>query len=359
MRVELPRPIFKAAIERLSVLNAGGKVKVDAFAHIRLEASPSGLRLSTFNRVMQAELNITEVRMEGGLVCGLPMEKLRDLSSTLPEADLVTLDFDGTGCTIYCGPVKFRIKVLVEDAFPPTAHSEFDYTPINLGFLFHSIGLVSHCVDPSNHRTFAHGIIITPESIVGTDGMRLAKVRDEWIKPAKTIAMTMETVTRLQKLFKGYQEGGIMLRQGEIVMAGGGITAVTKLAAWPIPGVESAFPKGQAVKVTYGKAELCQALERALIIASELGPQTSLHFGEGGLRLETEEDGQLAEDFLAGDRAPPMSLVINPNFLLDAVESIEGDKVVFELRGPETPLAITSEAGDHVNVIMPWQCSKR
>lgn len=358
MRIELPRPIFKAAIERLSVLNESGKVKVDAYTHIRIEASQYGLKLSTFNRVMRAELTITEVRMEGPLVCGLPLEKLRDFCSTLPEADLVLLDFDQTGCTILCGPVRFRTKVLLEDAFPRGDHGVLTYKEANLSFLFQSIGLVSHCVDTSSHRQFAHGIIVTPTAICATDGMRLAKVQDSWFKPDDTVALNMESVTRLQKLFKGYREGGIMLRPGELVMSGGGITAFTRLAAWATPKIEGAFPKGPASKVAYAKAELSQALERALIIASETGPETVLHFNEDGLRLHTEEDGQLAEDLLRGPPTPPMSIKVNPNYLLDAVDSVEGDNLVFELRGSDTPLTITNEAGDHVNVIMPIQSTK-
>jgi DNA polymerase III sliding clamp (beta) subunit (PCNA family) len=363
MLLELPRPIFKAAIERLSVLNENGKVKVDAYTHIRLEVRGQRLLLSTYNRTMKAEISISEMRHEGeDFVCGLPLGQLRDFSSTLPEADTVMLKTDDTGCTIQCGRARFRTRLLLEDAFPravdidgnPVDHAALAHRKINLGFLFQSIGLVQHCVDPASQRPYAQGVIITPKVIAATDGMRLSKVPDEWIKPEKPIALTHESVTRLQKLFKGFGDGGVLLRPGELLLSGGGITAVTRLAAWPIPNIESAVPQKGLDTVSALAEDLIQALERALIIAEDKAPQTELEFtGHGFLKLLTEEDGQLSEDVVNVEGLARISIRVNPRFLLDAVKSIESEKVVFQIKAPEAPLLVTNEAGDHVNVIMP------
>lgn len=366
MRIELQTRAFRAAIERLSVLNENGKIKVDAYTHIRLGASPRGMTLASFNRVMRAELVINEVLAGDNVLCGLPLAELKAFCSNLPEADDMTMDFEETGCAIQCGSARFRTKVLYGDAFPrsvdasgqPVDYPRLPFTRVNLQFLFQSVGLVSHCVDSSSQRQYAQGIIITPASICATDGMRLSKVPDQWLKPEKPMALTMESFTRLQKLFKGCQEGGVALRPGELVMTGGGITAVTRLAAWPLPNVEGVFPKSPASRVPIDKQELSQALQRALIVASDSAPQTTLHFSESGVRLHTEDDGQSSEDLVACEGTAPLSIMVNPRYLLDAVRSVESDCAVFELRGTQAPLVITNEAGDHVNVIMPIQASQ-
>lgn len=366
MRIELQTVAFRTAIERLSVLNENGRVKVDAYTHVRVAASPGGMTLSTFNRTMRAQLVINDLLAPGNVLCGLPLAEIKAFCSNLPEADIMTMDFDETGCTIKCGPARFRTKVLYEDAFPRSVDASgqtVDYPKLpfekrNLQFLFHAIGQVSHCVDTSSQRQYAQGVVVTPTSIAATDGTRLALVPDQWIKPDKAIALTMESVSRLQKLFKGCQDGGVCLRPGELVLTGNGITAVTRLAAWPIPNVGAVLPRNVPSRVLVPKDGLCQALERALIVASETAPQTTLQFSEAGLQLLTEEDGQASEDLIELSGAPRVSVVINPKYLLEAVESLEAEEAVFELRGPEVPLVVTSAAGDHVNVIMPIHSSK-
>lgn len=366
MRLELQARVFRSAIERLSVLNENGKVKVDAYTHVRLGASPGGMTLATFNRVMRAQLVIHDILAGDNVMCGLPLAELKAFCANLPEADTLAMEFDDTGCTMHCGKARFRTRALYEDAFPRSVdasgqlvdYPRLPFTAVNLQFLFQAVGLVSHCVDTASQRQYAQGIIITPSSISATDGMRLSRVPDLWIKPEKPIAITMESLTRLQKLFKGCQEGGALLRPGELVLTGGGITAVTRLAAWPIPNVEGAFPKTQATRVAIPKPAISQALQRALIVASEKAPQTTLHFSDQGLRLHTEEDGQLSEELVSDTPAPKVSITANPHYLLDAVESVESDEAIFELRGLNAPLIISSEGGDHVNVIMPIQSSE-
>lgn len=363
MLLELPRPVFKSAIERLSVLSENRKVKVDAYTHIRLEMKGGRLLLSTFNQTMRAEISIAEVCHEGqDMVCGLPLQQLRDFSSTLPEAHSVMLQTEDTGCKIHCGRAVLRTKLLLEDAFPrameidgrPLDQAALGFRKTNLSFLFQSIGLVEHCVDTTSQRQYAQGIIITPESIVATDGMRLSQVPDEWVKPEKSIGLTQESVTRLQKMFKGCSEGGLLLRPGELFLTGGSITAVTRLAAWPIPNIKSAVPGSSSGKVSVLTEDLIHAIERSLIVAEDNAPQTELEFtGHGFLRLKTEEDGQVSEDTVSVEGLTPMTVRVNPKFLLAAAKSIESERAVFQLKAPEAPLLITNETGEHVNVIMP------
>lgn len=355
MRVELPRPIFKAAIERLSVLSESGKLKVDAYTNLRLETLEGGLLFSAFNRSMRAEIKVTEVLHSGGhLVCGIPLQSMKELCATLPEAESVGLDFEEGTCTIRCGAVRFRTKLLLEDAFPKPQPETGELRPVNLGFLLHAMSLVQYCANTASQRQYAHGLIVTKTSICATDGFRLAKVPDEWLKPEAPIALTLDTVTKLQKLFKGYPEGAVLLRDGELLMTGGGIKAVTRLAAWKIPRVEEVLPKDKVPGILIEKEGLVRALERALIVANERIPRTTLHFEAGeGIRIYTEEDGQAADDIIAAPVPRDGSVQVDPKYLLDAVEAVESDTIQLELRGPQDPLIITDEKGNHVNVVMP------
>lgn len=366
MRIELPRPVFKAAIERLSVLNESGKVKVDAYTHVRLQGEPGRLTLSTFNRTMKAELSITDPRIPDSFVCGLPLQQLREFVSTLPEADHVRLEFEQTGCTVFCGNVKFRTKLLIEDAFPREADlGEEEFLQVNLQLLFGAMDAVKHCVDTASARQYAHGILLLPGgpgaagAFCTTNGMRMALSPNPWISVPEAVAIPAETFTRLQKLFKGYQEGGVLVKAGEFVITAGGIRSTFRLASWPIPKIKGVIPKGQASVVLVPKEALKQALQRAVIIANEMAPQTELHFaGDGMIRVLTEEDGQMAEDTVQlheGVVRPPKSMRVNPSYMLDAIESIEDPLVRMEVRSPTEPLILTNEAGDHLNVIMPFK----
>lgn len=356
MLVELPRPIFKAAIERLSVLSESGKIKVDAYTHFRLETVAEGLLLSTYNRTMRAEILISEVAHDNfQFVCGIPLQEIKDLCATLPAAATITLQFDGASCTFRCGSVRFKTRILTEDAFPKPQPQGFEFKPVNLQLLFHGLSLVQHCTDAGSQRQYAHGILVTKSGLCATDGMRLSRVPDHWIKPDKPTAIVMETATRLQKIFKGYNEGGIAIHEGELFMTGGGIKAVARLAAWRIPNIDDAIPKPSGVFVQVMKEELSLALERALIVASEPTPMTALQYTPEGLRILTEHEGQVADDLVVAQCPGRAIAYVNPRYLLDAVRSFEGDSILLDMQGPEIPLLLTEEGGTHVNVVMPLQ----
>jgi DNA polymerase-3 subunit beta len=358
MLVELPRPIFKAAIERLSVLSESGKIKVDAYTHFRLETVAEGLLLSTYNRTMRAEILISEVTHGGfQFVCGIPLLDVKDLCATLPSAASITLHFEGSACTFRCGTVRFKTRILTEDAFPKPEPQPFEMKPVNLQTLFQGLSLVQHCTDSTSQRQYAHGILITKSGLCATDGMRLSRVPDLWIKPEKPTAIMMDTVTRFQKLFKGYTEGGIAIHEGEIFMTGGGIKAVARLAAWRFPSVEAAIPKPSGRFVEISKEELSLALERALIVAEEAVPLplTTLQYTEEGLRIHTEHEGQVADDLVIAQCPGRATAYVNPRYLLEAVRSFEADSILLDMQGPEIPLLLTEEGGAHVNVVMPLQ----
>lgn len=356
MLVELPRHIFKAAIERLSVLSESGKVKVDAYTHIRLETCPEGLRLSTYNRTMNAEILISEVRHDHArIVRGIPLQLVKDLCATLPEQDLISLEFAEATCLIRCGAVRFKTKVLLEDAFPKAKEQPQELRAVELQFLFQAFSLVQHCADPASQRTYAHGIILSKGKLSATDGMRLSCVVDHWLLPEKPAAIMLDTVTKLQKLFKGYARGSILIQNGEIFVSGGGVSATARLAAWQIPAIEKVIPKSRGQPIKLEKAELASALERALIVANEKMPQTMIHVGEGGVRVFTEEEGQTAEDILPVPHPVRSSTMVNPKYLLEAVNSVETESVLIEIGGSEVPMLITDEEGSHVNVVMPIQ----
>jgi DNA polymerase III sliding clamp (beta) subunit (PCNA family) len=357
MRVELPRSIFRTAVERLSVLGEAGKVRADAHTHLRLETLSGGLRLSAFARTMAAELWITEVRHSGfHFICGIPLTPLKELMATLPEADLIVLEFAEASCMILCGTVRFKTRILIEDAFPIIPMGELDLKPINLQFFFQNISLVTHCVDTASHREYAHGLLLTEGSMWATDGYRLAKSPDLWIGPERPLGLHMDTVTRLQKLFKGYQDGSVLLQPPELILCGGGIKAIARIATWRIPALGGVLkgPPG-SVQIEVGKKALEDALERALIVASDKVPISNLEFSEKGLVIFTEEGGQAAEDPLAVKGVARMVFPINPRYLLDAVSSYEEDVIFIEPRGPETSLVLRNEGGTHVNVINPMQ----
>jgi DNA polymerase III sliding clamp (beta) subunit (PCNA family) len=245
--------------------------------------------------------------------------------------------------------------VLLEDAFPQSKEGPLEFKEVNLQLLFHALGQVQHCADPTSQRQYAQGIILTKNKLCATDGMRLATVPDMWFQPEKATALTLDTVTKLQKLFKGYTQGGIVIEKGEVFVTGGGIKAAGRLAAWPVPGIEKAIPASKGSPVRIDKEELQSALERALIVAHEKLPVTTIYFGEDGVRVYTDEDGQIAEDLIPASCPMRASATINPRYLLEAVKSVESEVVLLEMWGSEVPMRLTDEEGTHVNVVMPIQ----
>lgn len=361
MGVDIPRAVFKSAVERLTSISESSKVGLEAFNNLRIEGFGHQLKIGSFNKILAAEVVLEDIPPHEPFGFGASFAALKDLAAALPDAP-VHLHLGETSCTISAGASRFKLRIVTQDAFPPRQLAQgkpFDFADLpyydtDLGDLFSAIGKVIYCTDPTSGRNYAKGVIVTPDFFYASDGLRLSRFPNRVIRVDGPIALPVEGLTRLHKFFKGHHQGGISGGATDITFAAQGIFATMRLFSWEIPRFQAAVPGGPAGVFTAPREATIAALQRTLIVANQKSPQTDLQFDGQTLAFRTDDDGDVAEDSVPCMGPSGTSVRINPKYLLEAVSRIEGDEVCFHLRD-QNAVTLTDSKGEHINVIMPYR----
>jgi len=361
MGVDIPRAVFKSAVERLTSISESSKVGLEAFNNLRIEGFGRQMKIGGFNKILAAEVVLEDIPPHEPFGFGASFAALKDLAAALPDAP-INLRLGETSCTISAGASRFTLRIVAQEAFPPRQllqgkpfdFADLSYYDTDIGDLFAAIGKVIYCTDVTSERHYARGVIAAPEFFFASDGLRLSRFPNRLLRVEKPIALPVEGLTRLSKFFKGRRLGGISGGATDITLAAHGMFATMRLLNWEIPRFQAAVPGGPADLFTAPREETIAALQRTLIVANQKSPQTSLDFDGRTLAFRTDEDGDVAEDSVPCKGSAAALVRINPRYLLEAISRIEGDEVCFHLRG-QSGVTLTDSKGEHVNVIMPYR----
>jgi len=102
------------------------------------------------------------------------------------------------------------------------------------------------------------------------------------------------------------------------------------------------------------------ALRRVALLTSERTRAVQLHVDEDALSLNSHgfDLGQAAEIVPCRYSGPPLSLLVNSQYILDFLGAVEYEEVQFQLREQDGPVVLTpvlpaDATGEYLYVIMP------
>lgn len=189
--------------------------------------------------------------------------------------------------------------------------------------------------------------------LVATDGFRLGYYD---FRPAEEnaeakVVLPREAASLLQKLAQtgevaiGFDEGRFWAQGEDFVLQSG-------LLEGTFPDYQRVLPAVFIALVQVEAKALAEALGRLMPLADKIAPRVDLHVHRDMLLLTVEGDYGRGEDRIpATVEGEGLSLALTPQFLLDALEPIEGEATL-ALSGATTPLTVQGE-GPYVGVLVP------
>lgn len=134
-------------------------------------------------------------------------------------------------------------------------------------------------------------------------------------------------------------------------------SVVSRIVEGSFPNYGDVVPKTAKTKATCDRQELREVLARASLVgtADESKAFQSigrLEFHSEGLRVTAQSPERSTDETLDCDvGGPAVKLGCNLEFLMDALDALDEDKVTIEMNDKSNPLKIVE--GDHVHVVMP------
>ena len=319
-----------------------------------------GTDLEIAMRVRIAAESGVEVQQAGTAV--VPAQRLNAICRELPRGPIaIAWNPDARECTISAGRGRFRLQGQSPEDFPEIPQvDEAHAVVLEPGALRNLIRLTAFAAARERMRYALNGVLVHVEGstieFVATDGRRLARATAPVVSAGTAEFQAIVPTKGLQQLDKSLGEGDTEVR----LVTGGGhllartsrVTVVSRLVEGSFPNYRDVIPASCRQKAVIPRDSLVAALRRAALVTSREAQSVRLQFAADSLTVSAQSAEGSAEEAVECSFAGDGDTVgFNPEFLLDALNVLNGESVQFEWNDRKSPGKLTE--GEYVYVVMP------
>lgn len=360
---------------------AGRQATLPILSNFLLETERGRLKISATNLEIGAIVYIgAKIEKEGKIA--VPGKVLCNFIYNLPTGDVLQLESDKEGLKIESAAYQVKIKGVDGKDFPiiPQHKEEYPYF-FPAQELKNALSRLLFCVSLNNARLELTGVHIffykDQIHLAATDSFRLAEEIITLAEPrndqgdflSKNPALiipgsTLQEIVRV--IVPESKEVKIALEENQVFFEVDGVQIISRVINGKYPDYKQIIPKEFSLSVVLEK----EAFQRAVKIASGFSSYSS---GEISLTLQpgekqyivssqSQETGEnktiLPMEVLKGD--VPLAIVFNPRYVLDGINALPGEKILFLANNSSSPAALqaynaedTALAGNYLYIMMP------
>lgn len=398
---------MKVICERAALLDAVNQVAAvvpqrspsPALSCLKLAASRQGnygqLIISGSDAETSLQLTIMQVDIGEPGVAVVPAHKLAQILSAVDQSDpTVTLELDGETCRIKGARSRFTIYTFPAADFPPLpdfAATVSGAAPQPARAVFaHQAGALKRVIERTEFasaretsRYAINGVLFKRDGkkleMVATDGRRLALCRSsvkagdkeegptQCIVPKKALSLfgklvkdplstVQVAITDNRAFFAMLDVPAEDFKPGKTAPQPRAVLS-SLLVEGSFPPYEDVIPKDGDRKITILTEELARAVRQASVLTNEESRGVRMAFGARSKTLklssrapemgESEIECSLA-DFIGDD----IEISFNPQFIAEALRTLDESEVLLELKQPNRP-GVFKVGTDFLYVVMP------
>jgi len=295
----------------------------------------------------------------------IPARKLFDICRALPDGSKVQFKLGGDRVTVSSGRSRFTLATLAAAEFPVIDNIELiEKVSLPEATLKDLMDRTAFDMANQDVRYYLNGLLLDlrEQSLrcVATDGHRLALAETELGSggmASRQIIIPRKGVLELQGLFES-GDGSVDLEFGRnhLRVRRNDVVFTSKLIDGRFPDYEAVIPLGADKEVQLGRDILRGALQRAAILSNEKYRGVKLEVSANKLRIvaHNPEQEEAVEELEARTNTNELSVGFNVNYLLDALNALQGDDVLLCLRDGNSSCLLRAPASERSrHVIMP------
>lgn len=293
-------------------------------------------------------------------------KKLQEILRVLPDDSKVTLDIQDSKIQIKAGKSKFNLQTLPAEDFPQISDQLKDAEKIQIKQkqFKELLGAVQYSMAQQDIRYYLNGVLLVIEGkflkAVATDGHRLAfssielsasYAKREIILPRKTIAELFKLLS------EGEDEITLEIAETQVRMVFSDVTISSKVIDGKFPDYGKVIPS-YTNHLTLDRLSILQALQRVSILSNEKFRGVRLVLTEKNLRIvsSNSEQEEAQEDMETDYHGSGLDVGFNVNYLLDGLNNIASQNVIFSFGDPNSSVLITKPEDENFKyVIMPMR----
>ena len=295
----------------------------------------------------------------------LPGRLLVDVARALPAGEVTLSErSEERDVEISAGSSRIHLRTLPTEDFPRLPAFESPSLAIAGEAFAATIERVARAASRDEVRPILTGILVQAEgdtlTMVATDSYRLSVKHTQLEEPVAESLESNVPGRALRELARivtqeSVEQVEIAPAGSQIIFRAGGAVLSSRLIEGQFPSHRQLIPESFEHEVKLPREELLEVTRRVRHLAQRNAP-IRLAFAEGELTVaaETPDVGDASEAMPAPFTGEPLEIAFNPQFLVEGIESVEGDEILVRLTSPLRPgLLRPATADDFTYLVMP------
>ena len=340
---------------------ANARNPLPVLANVLIRANNNRLSIAATN----LDIAITQyvgakISEEGSIT--VPARLMQDFISSLP-AGVIDLYLDETQLHIATGQYKSVINGIVADDFPvmPTIADGTSWS-VPAAQLKKALQQVVFAASSDESRPVLTGVLLHAVDgnlyMAATDSYRLAEKELGANKTAVNLLVPATAMQDLLRILGDIEDDVQVLHDDQQVhFQVGDVELVARLLEGKYPDYRKLIPKSFAVTATLKRADLINVTKVSSLFARESAGSVTIEVDESANTLSIRSiASQLGENTATanGTMTGSGSITLNSRYLLDALQAISADEVLFGFNGKlEATLLRDAGKTDYNHIIMP------
>lgn len=335
-------------------------------ANFLIQAHTKGSRLVITGTDMEVEMIAeasAEVSQDGEITA--PARKLLDIVRMLPDGVKISVSLDSEKLSFSAGRSRYTLATLPANEFPATDQVEsIETVEIQEDKLKKLLDKTSFAMANQDVRYYLNGLLFEFKDgglrTVATDGHRLAMCDHDGklgLGQNRQIIVPRKGVLELSRMLSDATSPvKLGLGKNHLRLIKAGLVLTTKLIDGRFPDYQAVVPVGTEKKIQLDRAAMVLALQRASILSNEKYKGVRLEAGGKTLKImaHNPQQEQAEEELEAVLTFDQMAVGFNVTYLLDALNALETEEVVLEMRDANSSCLVSSKGGSQdQHVVMP------
>ncbi len=338
--------------------------QLPVLANILLSAEKGKLKLKATNLESGIVLEIgAKIEEEGEIT--VPAKTLSEFISQLP-AEKIDLDTQENNLEISCQKTQATISGMSASEFPPLPKATGEAT---LVFKTKEISLpvswVSFAAAQDESRPALSGVRLFEKEkgivMAATDGFRLSVVRLDNVRPNSPLDYILPAKTLLEiiRILGEEKEEEFKLEvtkeANQALFSFSGAEIVCRLLEGQFPNFEKIMPTSFSTRVALNRGEFLSAIKTTSIFAREAANIIKFQISNNKFQISANapQVGKNTVEVEAKIEGEGGEIAFNSRFLLDYLNVVNSEEIIFEMTGPLAPGVFKVKEEDFVHVIMP------
>ena len=360
MKFSIVRSKFLDGLQKVQNV-VSGKGALQILQNALIQAEGNQLCITTTDLDI-SERCFVECEVEQAGSTTLPIKRLANIIRELDEGKIMVEVNDENVATVQAGSSYFKIIGMSMRDFPPVPSPEgmFCYR-IDQGVLREMLRKTSYAVSQDETRRVLNGVLMAFKdnklTMVATDGRRLALVDHEVEFPPEAeseMILPTKAVSELMRILGGEGDIKVYVQKSQAVFEIGTTVVSSKLIDGVYPNYRQVIPSACEERVVIERDALLSALRRVSVVTTDKSNAMRLTFSANQLTISinTPDVGEGRDTVPVKYAGKEISIIFNPEYVMDPLKNIDEDEVFLELNDGGSP-ALLKCSVPFLYVLMP------